>query len=432
MSVVLKVDLDELIAGRQLSFPIYDDHQTLLLAAGSPITAENIERIRNRGIQHVLMDEADVANATLSGRNRPQTEADQELEAVTREHLETFLASGMMRTANTGPALKQRVVQQTDKPHDPKLQQTMSTQRRADADAVDRIMDQIAGGEQIAVEQLAQVSDTGIHDLIADCEGTLDVILAATSDPTLADHAVSASILAMAIGIELGLDENNIRDIGLIGLVHDLGMLAVPVSIREARHVLSPSEFLEIQKHPLHTVRMLENIPGLPKIAKMVALQVHERPNGSGYPSKKRGNTIHPFAKVLHVADAYTAMTSVRPFRRPMMPYVSMECLLRQANCHQVDADVVRSLLEILSLFPVGSFVALSDGSAARVLRPNRDDYTKPLVALVQDSSGNNLDPNAESSLLDLAKSELQVVQALPTPGRNEIGLEAAIAVQTV
>jgi len=297
---------------------------------------------------------------------------------------------------------------------------------------VDGIMDQIAGGEQVAVEQLAQVSDTGIHNLITDCEGTLDVILAATSDPTLADHAVSTSILTMAIGIEFGLDENNIRDIGLIGLVQDLGMLAVPKSIREAQHVLSPVEFLEIQKHPLHTIRLLENIHGLPKIAKMVALQVHERPNGSGYPSKKRGNTIHPFAKILHVADAYMAMTSARPFRRPMMPYIAMECLLRQANCHQVDADVVRRLLQILSLFPVGSFVTLSDGSAARVMRPNRDDYTKPLVALVQDSSGNHLDPNVESSLLNLADSELKVVQALPTPGRNEIGLEAAQAAQIV
>ena len=114
------------------------------------------------------------------------------------------------------------------------------------------------------------------------------------------------------------------------------------------------------------------------------------------------------------------------------MPYVAMECLLRQANCHQVDADVVRSLLEILSLFPVGSFVALCDGSAARVMRPNRDDFMRPLVALVQDSKGSPLDPDEESSLLNLADSELKVVQALPTPGRNEIGLEAAQVAQIV
>lgn len=426
MSVVVKVKLDALIAGRQIGFPIYDDRQTLLLAAGNFITAEHIEQIRKRGIQYVMMDESDVANATLGSqdgpRNGPDLQPDSKAckDLVDRRDLSSFLNSGTTRIRNTGPALKQRVIHRAHTPYNPKLRKAIAAQRQSDVSTVDGVMNQVAGGKKVAVEELAQVSDTGIRSLVADCDVTLDVIVSVLSDPTLADHAVNTAILGMAIGIEFGLDEHNIRDIGFIGLIQDLGMLALPRSIREARHVLSPHEIVAVQKHPLYTDRLLDRIPRLPRIARFVAFQIHERLDGSGYPSGKRGSTIHPFARILHVADAYVTMTSDRFLGPAMKPYVAMEHLLHQAHHRQVDTDAVRRLLRLLSLFPIGSFVALSDGSAARVLRPNHDDFTRPLVALVRDSAGNNLDPHEESSLLDLTESELKVVQALPTPARSK------------
>ena len=85
-----------------------------------------------------------------------------------------------------------------------------------------------------------------------------------------------------------------------------------------------------------------------------------------------------------------------------------MECLLRQAQSGQVDAAVVRSLLHVLSLFPIGSYVALSDGTVARVLRSNGIEYTRPIVLLVQDNVGNKIERNDESALIDLTRSDDQ------------------------
>jgi hypothetical protein len=87
--------------------------------------------------------------------------------------------------------------------------------------------------------------------------------------------------------------------------------------------------------------------------------------------------------------------------------------------------EVVRHLLNLLSLFPIGSFVVLSDGSVARVLRRNGLNFTAPIVQRIQDANGRLIPAQAPEALVDIAASPLEITQALPTPGREEIALTA-------
>jgi HD-GYP domain-containing protein (c-di-GMP phosphodiesterase class II) len=200
-------------------------------------------------------------------------------------------------------------------------------------------------------------------------------------------------------------------------------MLRVPPEIRNARGCLATADWIEITKHPIYSLEILQRIAGLPPVVPLVVYQIHERPNGKGYPRGRSGANIHSFAKVVQVADIYTALRSIRPYRPPLMPYAAMECLIRQAQNHDVEPDVVRALLRIQSLFPLASFVTLSDGSVARVLRSNRDDYTRPVVQLLQDSRGKAAESHKEGILIDLRESPLSIQQALPTPGTQEVAL---------
>lgn len=90
-------------------------------------------------------------------------------------------------------------------------------------------------------------------------------------------------------------------------------------------------------------------------------------------------------------------------------------------DSRRVDPQVVRALLNVLSLFPVGSFVLLSDDSTAQVVRSNGDNFANPVVSRVQDKDGNPIDPTIWDTIVDLSQSELRVAEALPTPGREEI-----------
>ena len=112
----------------------------------------------------------------------------------------------------------------------------------------------------------------------------------------------------------------------------------------------------------------------------MVAYQMHERANGSGYP---RGRTIeqtHPLARIAAVADSFTALVSARPHRAGMLPYFAVEKLVRDTAKGLFDPQAVRGLLQAVSLFPIGSYVELNDGYVGRVIRSNAFDYTKPIV----------------------------------------------------
>ena len=160
----------------------------------------------------------------------------------------------------------------------------------------------------------------------------------------------------------------------------------------------------------MHTFDLLQPVfDKVPAAARMVAYQMHERCNGSGYPRGRTGGHIHDLAKISAVADVFIALASPRPHRHGMRPYHAMVKLLHDVREGLFDGTVVRALLQTVSLFPLGSYVALSDGRTGKVIRSNGEQYTRPVVEF---TSHNN--PNMEPLLVDLSQeTDLQVVGAV-------------------
>lgn len=417
----VQVEVDKLIIGREVSFPIYGDDGVFLLAAGSVITGDLKEKLRERGVASVSLHEDDVANTTLQVDGEAPKQYSVVLDGELTKELDKVIDAGMLSVSNTETAVFEKIVQHGTTSYDESQRQEMIEQHTELCDNVDDMIQQVADGGKIEGDDMRNVAATFLSSMIADADSSLSVAFEACDDRALADHALKSSMLAMAIGIEMGFDAPNVRELGVTGLVHDWGMCRVPQHIREAPGPLSDSDVFEIQKHPLYTLDMLERVNGLPKITRLVSYQVHERPDGSGYPKGRRREHIHQFARILQVADSYVALTTPRPFRRPLLPYSAMECLLRQSAENLVDRDVVRALLNMQSLFPIGTYVTLSNGSVAQVIRRNSSHYMTPIVELRQDGKGQEVERGSEASIVDLARSELSVVQALSTPGRNEI-----------
>ncbi len=428
MAKCVSVDLGQIIEGRTLNFPIHDPRGVLLLAAGTVFTGEHRQQLADRNVVNVLMDEADVATATRSQNREPDERELAQLEVKLNERLDALIRSGMLTVINNGPALLNNVTRHVTKGYDRRLKDQLLGNHAEGADQVDKLMKTAVAGTEMDGRQIGNVATVCMQGMLADIDSALGVCSQKNNDPSLSEHALNVALMGIAIGIDMGFDAKNVRTIGISGLLQDLGMVRVPERIRNARRRLTASERLDIQRHAIHTANILELVNGLPALVQMVAYQVHERPDGSGYPRGRDKKCIHLFARILHVADSYLAMTSQRPFRPPLMPYAAMECLLRQAKKNQVDASVVSSLLRILSLFPIGSHVRLSDGRVAQVIRANPHCFARPIVAIVDDASSNSDDVHDEVAGLDLCGSELSVIQALPTPGSEQIPLSAEIA----
>jgi HD-GYP domain-containing protein (c-di-GMP phosphodiesterase class II) len=218
------------------------------------------------------------------------------------------------------------------------------------------------------------------------------------------------ALVAMGIGAALGYDKQILADLAMGCLLHDCGMLRLGSEIYQAQRVLEPTEFRAIVRHPVLTFEVLEeNLERVPVGARMVAYQMHERCDGSGYPRGRSGDQIHELAKVAAVADTYVALVSPRPHRRGLLPYFSIEKILHGVREGLFDARVVRGLLRSVSLFPIGSYVAVSDERVGRVIRRGGEQYDRPVVELW---SRRKLD--GPPTLVDLAlEPELRVVRPL-------------------
>jgi len=136
----------------------------------------------------------------------------------------------------------------------------------------------------------------------------------AARDPYTVGHQRRVTRIACAIGQEMGLSEDRLRELRIAGTLHDLGKIAIPSGLLSKPGGLSPLEFALLQTHPQVAYNILKPI-NFPGCTLEIILQHHERLNGSGYPQGLQGNEILLEARILGVADVMDAMTSHRPYR---------------------------------------------------------------------------------------------------------------------
>jgi HD-GYP domain-containing protein (c-di-GMP phosphodiesterase class II) len=415
---------DSLVVGRTLRLPIYNDDGLLLLAEGMAITPEFRHKLLDQKLTTVKIHPEEVLNVSSSDPlNSSGYAGDEEL----GKRLVEIVDENFLTVVNSEPELIGKVVRHGTENYVPQKHQGRVEQNLESSRFLDAIMQDAIEGKEIDFSQIARMTSRSILDISDDIDSSIASMVDTMRHDVVADHCVKMSLLGMAIGIEMHLDAPNLRNLSLAGLVHDWGMLSVPPEIRNAKRILTEEERLQVTKHPIHTYRLLRKIRGVPYDVSLVAYQVHECPNGRGYPQGDTGDRIHIMARILSVADRYHALVSPRPFRPPLTPYAAMECLLRQAAAGDVDPDVVRALLLTQSLFPIGSYVVLSDGSTARVLRRNGNNFSHPIVRIVIDSQGKEVPEESQSAIVDLSTSGLKVAQSLPNPGSNAVSLSPQI-----
>ena len=158
----------------------------------------------------------------------------------------------------------------------------------------------------------------------------LDVVNLATTmaelrDPYTVGHEKRVAELSVAIGKELGLDADQLQGIRVGAHLHDLGKVAIPLEILNKPGRIDPVEMEMVKLHPLRGYEILKNIE-FPWPIDQMALQHHERMDGSGYPGRKQGEEILLEARIIAVADVVEAMSSHRPYR----PGLGIEMALKE------------------------------------------------------------------------------------------------------
>lgn len=202
-----------------------------------------------------------------------------------------------------------------------------------------------------------------------------------TKDNYLYHHAIAVGLLSSYIARKLNYPKGDVLQIGFAGCLANCGMAKINKKILQKKTSLTREEFEEIKQHPIHSFKMLEKTPFLKDESKLAVYQHHERLNGSGYPLGEKGNKIHPYAKIIAVADVFHAMTSERLYKSKQSPFKVLEMMLED-HFGQFDIASIQSLSSAIMNFSIGTNVQLSDGRIAEIVFIDQKHPARPLIKL--------------------------------------------------
>ncbi|MDH7577685.1 MAG: HD-GYP domain-containing protein [Bacillota bacterium] len=226
-------------------------------------------------------------------------------------------------------------------------------------------------------------------------------------------HSVNVCVLSIVTAISLNFNQDQLCELGIGALLHDIGKTRIDRSLLNKIEPLSVGEFEVIKKHSTEGFEILRQYRELSLLAAHVAFQHHERFDGSGYPRGLQENQIHIYAAIAAVADVFDALTSDRVYCRGFLPHEALDLITTQAKV-LFDPAVVAAFLENIAPYPVTTMVQLNTGEIGIVADVNRGRQHRPVVRILFDA---NLREIRDFHEIDLAKHENIFISRLLAPG---------------
>ena len=231
-----------------------------------------------------------------------------------------------------------------------------------------------------------ELSDT-VQELCIFIKEHRRYILRVNSAPEAGDknflvvHSMRTTVLAIAIGLQLHLPLSKMIELGVTCILHEIGMLRLPPQLYMTSRKLNPSEKAQISKHTVFGYSIIKDLEfSLP--IQLGVLEHHEKENGTGYPRKMTGDKISSNAKIIAVACTYEAISSPRSYKDERSTFDALVELIQNKN-HSYDDAVLKGLLDTVSLYPIGTYVYLSNRKVAVVIDTNPDNPKFPVVQLL-------------------------------------------------
>ncbi len=214
-------------------------------------------------------------------------------------------------------------------------------------------------------------------------------------------HSVAVSALMMSLARQMQMNDEQMREAGLAGLLHDLGKMAVPETILNKPSSLTDDEFDQIRKHPQFGARFLKrSIPTVSGPVHDACLHHHEKLDGSGYPHGLKEGEISLLSRMTAVCDVYDAVTSDRPYKKGWGP---AEAIQRMAQWQgHFDPNIFQAFVRTVGIYPIGSLVKLASGRLGVVIDQDNASLLKPKVKVFFSSKSKVPVPQ---EVIDLAKS---------------------------
>ncbi|MGL4523867.1 MAG: HD-GYP domain-containing protein [Bacilli bacterium] len=332
------INVEDLLENEKLVVPLYNQYGQILVNSHIPLTHSMITRIKKHGVNRVFVL-SDFGNDTLQ---------------------ECF-----------SPEQRQIAVVE--------IQNTFQTVRKD-------VQKYVQAEARLSIENLEEVLDHILETVLND-DNFLNVLSEMyVFDEYTFTHSLHCALYTLTIGKQLGLSDEELKQLGFGALLHDIGKMVIPQDIIQKPAHLTDEEYRMIKRHPLFGYSILQTIESVHPAVLRCALEHHERLDGSGYPHGKESHEIHTFSKILAVVDVYDALTSKRVYREnTMLPFEALKIIERDIDT-KFDRHVFQLFKQSIVLYPNGTVLRFSDRRRGIVFAQNKVDSSRPIVRIVEEN----------------------------------------------
>lgn len=248
------------------------------------------------------------------------------------------------------------------------------------------IFETVANNHDLDLTAVSEVLDSMVDSIGRSPDALLWLAKLKKTDDHAYNHALNVSITLMAFGNFLALSKQQIKDIGLAGLMQDIGKVKVSSDILLKEGKLTREEFEYAKTHVEESLKILEKTPNIPNSVIFLVAQHHERIDGSGYPYQLNGKQIGIPSQIAGLIDTYCAITSHKPYAKGVFHQQALDEMHQLAG-KQFSSELIDQLVQFMGMYPVSSLVELNTGEVGVVVQQNQVRRMQPRLLLLLDQN---------------------------------------------
>jgi len=242
--------------------------------------------------------------------------------------------------------------------------------------------------KKINVADLQQAVKIIIDDVARNKNSLIYLTDIRTHDDYTFGHSINTCLISVVIGLKMQLLRQEIQELALGVILHDIGKMLIPVGLLNKKETLTAEEWRTLQEHADLGFQISKET--VPLLSANVACQHHENYDGSGYPRGISEKDIHLYAKIAAVADLYDAITSDRPYRPAVLPHEAYEVILGSRGT-KLDPKIADIFLENVALYPMGTMVLLDTDEIGVVTKIYPKLQARPVIKIILDNKGQDV-----------------------------------------